>query len=70
MLAVGLLWALLGSPTVSAQQEPPSLQTAVIRAIASAERSVVAIAVVPKNVESTRLGLLDLQRQFLDPDRL
>ncbi len=61
---------MLGPRPIEAQETTTDLQTAVIRAIASAERSVVAIAVIPKNVESTRLGLLDLQRQFLDPDRL
>ncbi len=67
---MGFLLAILGPRPIAAQETTTDLQTAVIRAIVSAERSVVAIAVIPKNIVSTRLDLLDLQRQFLAPDRL
>ncbi len=46
------------------------LQDAVRRAIARAEPAVVAIAVIPDRPDDAALGVLDLGRPFLDPERL
>lgn len=70
LLWVGLVATTLVASPGMAQSSAEILQSAVIEAIAKAERSVVAIASIPKNTGTSRLGLLDLQRQFLDPDQL
>ena len=62
--------SLIAQPPAESGQGVQALQNAVISSIARAEKSVVAIARIPKDRNQRSAGILDLQRQFLDPDQL